>query len=102
MELGNPSFGCELPPIDFVAFARACGADGFHCERAEEVRPAIQAALPRQDQRWSGPLSTRSEASRPGRTEDLGRYRWPQQDSATFDRHAPHGQPAGSGTIGVR
>jgi pyruvate dehydrogenase (quinone) len=45
MELGNPSFGCELSPIDFVAFARACGADGFRCERPDEVRPAIQAAL---------------------------------------------------------
>ena len=45
MELGNPSFGCDLSPIDFVAFARACGADGFHCEQPEEVRPAIQAAL---------------------------------------------------------
>ena len=45
IELGNPSFGCELSPIDFVAFARACGADGFRCERPEEVRPAIQAAL---------------------------------------------------------
>jgi hypothetical protein len=28
-----------------VAFARACGAEGFRCERPEEVRPAIQAAL---------------------------------------------------------
>jgi pyruvate dehydrogenase (quinone) len=45
MELGNPSFGCELSPIDFVAFARACGADGFRCERPDEVRPAIQTAL---------------------------------------------------------
>jgi pyruvate dehydrogenase (quinone) len=45
MELGNPSFGCELSPIDFVAFARACGADGFRCEQPDEVRPAIQAAL---------------------------------------------------------
>jgi pyruvate dehydrogenase (quinone) len=44
-ELGNPPYGCDLPPIDFVAFARACGAEGFHCERPEEVRPAIQAAL---------------------------------------------------------
>jgi hypothetical protein len=26
--LGNPSFGCDLSPIDFVAFARACGAEG--------------------------------------------------------------------------
>ena len=40
-ELGNPVYGCELSPIDFIAFARACGADGFHCERPDEVRPAI-------------------------------------------------------------
>jgi pyruvate dehydrogenase (quinone)/pyruvate decarboxylase len=45
LELGNPSYGCDLNPIDFVAFARACGADGFHCERPEDVRPAIEAAL---------------------------------------------------------
>jgi thiamine pyrophosphate-dependent acetolactate synthase large subunit-like protein len=38
-------YGCALPPIDFVAFARACGADGFHCERPDEVRPAIESAL---------------------------------------------------------
>lgn len=45
MELGSPSFGCALSPIDFVAFARACGADGYRCERPQEIRPAIQAAL---------------------------------------------------------
>jgi pyruvate dehydrogenase (quinone) len=45
MELGNPTFGCALSPIDFVAFARACGADGYRCEKPEEVWPAIQAAL---------------------------------------------------------
>ncbi len=45
MELGNPPFGCNLGPIDFVAFARACGADGYRCERPEEIRPAVQAAL---------------------------------------------------------
>jgi pyruvate dehydrogenase (quinone)/pyruvate decarboxylase len=44
-EIGNPEYGCDLAPIDFVAFARACGADGFRCARPEEVRPAIQAAL---------------------------------------------------------
>jgi pyruvate dehydrogenase (quinone)/pyruvate oxidase len=27
--LGNPEYGCELQPIDFAAFARACGATGF-------------------------------------------------------------------------
>ena len=44
-EIGNPEYGCTLAPIDFVAFAKACGADGFRCERPEEVRRAIQAAL---------------------------------------------------------
>src|SRR5207248_7832012 len=27
--LGNPEFGCELHPIDFAAYARACGATGI-------------------------------------------------------------------------
>jgi pyruvate dehydrogenase (quinone) len=45
VELANPSFGCDLSPIDFVAFARACGAEGFRCERPDQVRPKIQAAL---------------------------------------------------------
>ncbi len=44
-EIGNPEYGCDLAPIDFVAFARARGAEGFRCTRPEEVRPAIQAAL---------------------------------------------------------
>lgn len=45
MELGNPSFGCDLSPIDFVGFAHACGADGYRCEEPQEIRPAIEAAL---------------------------------------------------------
>jgi pyruvate dehydrogenase (quinone) len=44
-ELGNPEFGCDLSPIDFVAFAQACGAEGFRCAAPDEVRPAIAAAL---------------------------------------------------------
>jgi pyruvate dehydrogenase (quinone)/pyruvate decarboxylase len=44
-EIGNPVYGCDLPPIDFVAFAKACGADAFHCEKPEQIRPAISAAL---------------------------------------------------------
>lgn len=43
--LGNPEYGCELQPIDFVGFARACGARGFHCERPADVRPTLQEAL---------------------------------------------------------
>ena len=49
-EIGNPVYDCDPAPIDFVAFARACGADGFHCARPEEGGPAIEAAL-----RWPRP-----------------------------------------------
>jgi pyruvate dehydrogenase (quinone) len=45
MDLGNPVYGCDLSPIDFVAFAKACGAEGFHCSTPEELRPAIEATL---------------------------------------------------------
>jgi pyruvate dehydrogenase (quinone) len=37
---GNPSFGVDLQPIDFAAYARACGAGGFTLDdpaKAEEV-----------------------------------------------------------------
>lgn len=44
-DIGNPEYGCALPPIDFVAVAKACGAEGYRCERPEEVRATIQAAL---------------------------------------------------------
>ena len=44
-EIGYPCYGCELSPIDFVAFAKACGAEGFRCERPEEVKSAVRAAF---------------------------------------------------------
>jgi pyruvate dehydrogenase (quinone) len=44
-EAGFGVFGCELSPIDFVAYAKACGADGFRCATPEEIRPAIMSAL---------------------------------------------------------
>jgi len=44
-ELGNPDYGCGLAPIDFVAFAKACGADGFRCSSPGELKAAIQATL---------------------------------------------------------
>jgi pyruvate dehydrogenase (quinone)/pyruvate oxidase len=43
--LGNPEYGCELHPIDFVKFAEACGGAGFRCERPDEVTLALEAAL---------------------------------------------------------
>jgi pyruvate dehydrogenase (quinone)/pyruvate oxidase len=30
--LGNPEYGCELQPIDFAAYAEACGGTGFTIE----------------------------------------------------------------------
>jgi pyruvate dehydrogenase (quinone) len=44
-ELGNPTYGCELSPIDFVAFATSCGAEGFRCTHPIEVKAAVQATL---------------------------------------------------------
>jgi len=43
--LGNPEYGCELAPIDFVRVADACGAVGFRCERPDEVHSALEATL---------------------------------------------------------
>jgi pyruvate dehydrogenase (quinone)/pyruvate oxidase len=43
--LGNPEYGVELQPIDFVKFAEACGGEGFRCETPEEVPQTLKAAL---------------------------------------------------------
>jgi pyruvate dehydrogenase (quinone) len=44
-EAGFGVFGCDLSPIDFVANAKACGAEGFRCATPQEIRPAILSAL---------------------------------------------------------
>jgi Thiamine pyrophosphate enzyme, C-terminal TPP binding domain len=44
-DLGYRSFGCDLGPIDFVGFAKACGAQGFRCATPAEVHPALTSAL---------------------------------------------------------
>jgi len=43
--LGNPEYGVQLEPIDFVRFAEACGGIGFRCERPDEVRSALEAMM---------------------------------------------------------
>lgn len=43
--LGNPEYGCELHPIDFAAFARACGGTGFTIEDPAECGDILDAAL---------------------------------------------------------
>jgi pyruvate dehydrogenase (quinone) len=43
--LGNPEYGCDLQPIDFAAFARACGATGFTLEDPAECAATLRQAL---------------------------------------------------------
>jgi pyruvate dehydrogenase (quinone)/pyruvate oxidase len=43
--LGNPEYGCELHPIDFAAFARACGATGITIEDPNECGSLMEQAL---------------------------------------------------------
>ncbi len=43
--LGNPEYGCELHPIDFAAFARACGGSGYRIEDPAECGRVLDEAL---------------------------------------------------------
>jgi pyruvate dehydrogenase (quinone)/pyruvate oxidase len=43
--LGNPEYGCELQPIDFAAFARACGGTGFTIEDPADCGRTLDEAL---------------------------------------------------------
>lgn len=43
--LGNPEFGCELQPINFAAFAQACGGIGMTIEDPEQCGSVIDQAL---------------------------------------------------------
>jgi pyruvate dehydrogenase (quinone) len=43
--LGNPEYGCELQPIDFAAFARACGGVGYTIEDPASCGEILAKAL---------------------------------------------------------
>jgi pyruvate dehydrogenase (quinone)/pyruvate oxidase len=43
--LGNPEFGVEFTPIDYVKFAEACGGIGYTINEPKEVRGILRAAL---------------------------------------------------------
>jgi len=43
--LGNPEYGVEFSPIDFVKFAEACGGKGFSIKKIEEIKPVIHDAM---------------------------------------------------------
>jgi pyruvate dehydrogenase (quinone) len=43
--LGNPEYGCELQPIDFAAFGRACGATGITVENGTHCGAVVEEAF---------------------------------------------------------
>ena len=43
--LGNPEFACDLHPIDFAAFAQACGGTGLRVENPEDCAEIVDRAL---------------------------------------------------------
>lgn len=43
--LGNPEFGCDLHPIDFAAFARACGGMGMTITEPAACGDIVKEAL---------------------------------------------------------
>jgi pyruvate dehydrogenase (quinone)/pyruvate oxidase len=45
MNEGNPEFGCDLQPIDFAAFARACGGVGYTIDDPATCGELLDRAL---------------------------------------------------------
>jgi pyruvate dehydrogenase (quinone)/pyruvate oxidase len=43
--LGNPEFGCDLHPIDFAAYARACGGKGVTVTDPEACGEILEEVL---------------------------------------------------------
>jgi pyruvate dehydrogenase (quinone)/pyruvate oxidase len=43
--LGNPEYGVDLQPIDFAAYARACGGVGFTIEDPKDCGRVMEEAL---------------------------------------------------------
>jgi pyruvate dehydrogenase (quinone) len=43
--LGNPEYGVEFTPIDFAAFAHACGGKGYSIKDPTEVKTVMREAM---------------------------------------------------------
>jgi pyruvate dehydrogenase (quinone) len=43
--LGNPEYGCDLHPIDFAAFAHACGGVGLTVDDPQDCGRVVEQAL---------------------------------------------------------
>lgn len=44
-ELGNQRYGINLQPIDFAKIAQACGAEGYHCSKPDELPSVLRTAF---------------------------------------------------------
>jgi pyruvate dehydrogenase (quinone) len=42
---GNPQYGVQLEPIDFAAFAKACGMPGYRVEEPKSVESVLRQAF---------------------------------------------------------
>jgi pyruvate dehydrogenase (quinone) len=43
--LGNPEFGVEFSPIDWVKFAESCGGKGYAIKEPNEVKSIMNQAM---------------------------------------------------------
>lgn len=43
--LGNPEYGIEFSPIDFVKFAESCGGKGYAIQNPDEIKSILKLAL---------------------------------------------------------
>jgi pyruvate dehydrogenase (quinone) len=43
--LGNPEYACDLHPIDFALFARACGGQGYSVDDPKKCGDVVAQAL---------------------------------------------------------
>ena len=66
--LGNPEYGCELQPIDFAAFARACGATDLSIRTRASAVASSTKRSPRPVPSWSRRASTPSSRRCPRRS----------------------------------
>lgn len=64
---GNPHFGIELQPIDFAAFARACGAPGFTLAEARDAEMVLREAFAQDGPALVEAVIDPNEAPMPGK-----------------------------------
>ncbi len=64
---GNPHFGIDLQPIDFAAFARACGAGGWALEDPGQAQHILCEAFAREGPAVVDAIIDPNEAPMPGR-----------------------------------